>query len=322
MKRFRILFSVVLLITAGWSGIWLFVAGQIETQRHLLANPADPTAPTVTCGVFSVSGFPFQFAARCSDMVAIDGDVTLTLGQVEFIVLAYRPTHAIAFFQGPLQYSNAFFGTRQEVRWSKLEASVRLNGWQMVRTSLQGENIGYFDTLIGEQLLTRAKKFDLHLLDIPERYDADRSSGSLAAFSSAETLDAPPYTIEGGRFTFEAELSQVPDDIRQWTNPNLARLWQSAGGQLKLNRLEADDEMSAINLSGEISLDPAGNPNGSIIVNSTGVVDRLGTLVAPEMQPLFFGKQKPDGTYQQNLTLRAGALYTGIIPILQLPPLF
>lgn len=322
MKRIIALLSIIIILAIGWTGVWLFAASQITAQTALLATPANDTTPTITCDEFSVTGFPFRFDATCKNAVIDGNDATISFAQLKATILVYRPTHILAFLEGPLRYSDAFFGTEQELRWTKLEASLRLDGWRLARTSIHGENLEYFDVLLGETLMAKTPLIEMHLLDVPEKHNTDTSLATLAAFARATDTSIPGYNITSGRLTLEAEISQLPDDIRSWANPALLRRWQAAGGQVALTRLEADDDTTSMNISGDVSLSDNGEIQGDMMFASSGLAERFGTLIPPTMRRVIFGNPQDDGSFQQVLTIRGGVVFVGVAPLVTLMPLF
>ncbi|WDR01460.1 DUF2125 domain-containing protein [Devosia algicola] len=103
----------------------------------------------------------------------------------------------------------------------------------------------------------------------------------------------------------------------------LLRQIQQAGGTLKLVDITASDtESSKLNASGELSLDPQGLLNGNLDVTSTGVVKRIGPMLEEPFRTLTFGNASPDGSYTQKLSARSGGIFSGLVPISSVPPLF
>lgn len=322
MKRFVILAGVIVLAIVAWSGAWLYFSRQISNEIAAMANPVDPSLPALQCDKFSVGGFPFQFAGRCVGVTLQSGDKTVTLEQIEAIALVYRPTHIVAFMEGPLKYSDAFFGTEQEARWSKLKASLRLDKGQLIRASLTGTDMQYFDLLIGETLIAGTENIEAHILDVPEKANPEQFRATLALFLSTNGTEAPGLSLAGGRATLEAEISQLPQDVGLWAHPEIARLWQVGGGELTLSRFEGDTADTNFLVSGSVNLDGNGQVNGKFAIETTGLVEQFSYLLTPELRPLILGAPREDGSYAQNITARQGTIYSGLVPIGQLPPLF
>lgn len=321
MKRIILLLALIVILVAGWSGAWLYAAGQISKQIALMATPA-PGSPTVTCGNLSVTGFPFRFDVTCAQADISDGDIRIEVPEIKATALVYRPTHIIAFAEGPLRYTDAFFGTDQRIRWDNAKGSLRMNGWLLERLSLHMENLEYIDALLGETLIASAPVLEMHLLNMPERHDADTRLASFAGFARTEGATMPGYQIADGRVTFEAEISNLPDDIRLWSDPALPRLWQQADGRLTLLRLATDDSETSLLLEGELGLSPIGEVEGNMTLTSNGLAERFGDLIPTELRGLVFGTPQADGGMKQIMTITRGAVIAGFAPLGVIPPLF
>ena len=44
-------------------------------------------------------------------------------------------------------------------------------------------------------------------------------------------------------------------------------------------------------------------------------------MLPPEWQAIILGAKRPDGSYSQTLTIRAGVVFSGLVPIMMIPPL-
>lgn len=237
-------------------------------------------------------------------------------------VLAYKPTHFLAFAKGPAKISDAFYGTEQEYRWDNLEASVRTNGWQLSRLSVQGENLSLHDTLLADTILAKTNHIEAHLLNIPEKHKADDQLADLALYAKSNTIDLPILGIADGQLSVEAEIINVPDDIRQFAAPNALRTWQQAGGALRFHDLGAKDATANVDMEGELMLNASGEVIGCLEGTSNQVAERFADFFQPQYQSLIFGVRQPDGTYEQIISLVRGTIFAGITPVGTLPPLF
>ncbi|HTN60391.1 MAG TPA: DUF2125 domain-containing protein, partial [Devosia sp.] len=114
----------------------------------------------------------------------------------------------------------------------------------------------------------------------------------------------------------------VPDDIRQFGEPDALINWRAAGGQLKLVSVHATDAGSDLKASGNLALNPQGLLDGQIDIASTKVVDRIGPYLVEPYRTLILGNPAPDGTHANVLTFRGGNIFSGLLPIGSVPPLF
>lgn len=321
-KRIIILGSVVLAVIVLWSAAWLVLAGVVRQNVDALALADGVTTPNVTCATLNVGGFPFRFDVDCSSARIVSGDLVVDVPGIRASVLVYAPTHVQASALGPLQLTDNFTGTRNGVAWSKLEASVRLSNWRIGRASVVGADMVWSDTLFGDVVIAQSPQVELHVGDIPEQHDAERRLAALALYARAQAVAWPGLTLTDSNTEVQLELSGLPDDVRNWGDPLLLQGMQQAGGTLKVVSIHGTDAASTLDAQGEIRLDPQGQLDGEIAITSTGVADRIGPLLQEPWRTLVLGTAKPDGSHANQLNFRAGAVFSGLVPVAAVPPLF
>ncbi|HTM77424.1 MAG TPA: DUF2125 domain-containing protein [Devosia sp.] len=322
MKRIIVLLVVIVAVVLLWSGAWLFLSGEVRKNILLLADTDGITTPRLTCESLNISGFPFRFDADCANAQLVSGDVAVTIPGIRASVLVYRPTHVLASALGPVDIADAFTGSKSRVSFATLQASARTDGWRIARISLNGTEVNWSDTLLGDNLIAKSALIDLQLGDIPEQHDPTRGLATLAGYFQARNLVAPGFTISDGNAEIEIEVNGVPDDIRQFGEPDALINWRAAGGQLKLVSVHATDAGSDLKASGNLALNPQGLLDGQIDIASTKVVDRIGPYLVEPYRTLILGNPAPDGTHANVLTFRGGNIFSGLLPIGSVPPLF
>lgn len=322
MKRFVILIVVVLVVVALWTGGWFFLSGEVRRNVEALALADGVTTPRLTCGGLNVTGFPFRFDVDCADARVVDGDAVIDVSGLRASVLVYRPTHILASARGPMTFTDAFTGSKSRLDWSGLEASLRLDGWRLARLSVSAHDLAWTDTLMSESLIAEAPLAELHLLDIPEQHDAERGLAALAVYGTVKGLNYPNLTIGAGDAEIELEATALPDDVRRLGEPDMLRRWQADGGNLRLVSIHGTDGDSDLTAEGNLALDASGQANGQVNIASTGVAERIGPLLAEPYRTLVLGNPAADGSYSNVLNFRAGGIYSGLIPIAAIPPLF
>jgi len=321
-KRIIILGSVVLAVVVAWSLAWLVLAGLVKQQIAAQAQADGITSPQITCQTLDVGGFPFRFDADCTQASIVSGDMVFDLPGLRASVRVYAPTHMLASALGPLQVSDTFTGTRNSVSWSTLEASVRLSDWRIARASVSARDVVWSDTLFGQNQIAATPLVELHLFDIPEQHDAQRQTAALAGYMLANDLAYPALTLSDTNAEVQLELSGLPDDVRNWGDPNLLPSLQAADGQLKIIAVRGTDAGSTLDAEGALALDAQGQIDGQITIASTGVAERIGPLLEEPWRTLVLGAPAPDGSYANQINFRSGGIYSGLIPIAALPPLY
>lgn len=321
-KRIIILGSVVLAVLVLWSAAWFVASGLVKQAIAAQAQADGITAPQLTCGTLSVGGFPFRFDADCAQARIVSGDTVVDLPGISASIRVYAPTHLLASAQGPLQLTDTFTGTRNAIAWSTLEASVRLDNWRIARASVSGKDVVWSDTLMGESLIAQAPLAEIHLFDIPEQHDAERHLAALSGYMLANDVAYPGMTLSDTNAEIQLELTGLPDDIRNWSDPNLLPNLAAAGGTLKIVAIRGTDAASTLDANGALTLNQAGQVDGQITIASSGVAERIGPLLAEPWRTLVLGTPGPDGAHSNQLNFRAGGIYSGLVPIATIPPLY
>ena len=321
-KRIIILGAIVLVLVLGWSGAWYFFAGQLRQQVEALAMADGETAPQLTCQNLVVGGFPFRFDVQWLGVAVVSADTLVELPELRASAMAYRPNHILATAIGPAGISDAFTGLRQSVSWTEIDASFRLENWRIARVSIVGDDLFWNDTLFGDTLLASAPHMELHLLDMPEIHEAEAGRAGLALFALAREVNAPSIELAAANAELEAEISGLPDDIRNWGLVPFLPDWQQAGGALRLVGLRANDASSDFEASGDLALDAQGYVTGAISVDSLGLAERIGPLIEQPWRTMILGMPGEDGRYRNQLTFAGGGVSAGLVPISAIPSLF
>ncbi len=321
-KRIIILGSVVVAVIVLWSAAWLVLAGVVKQNVDALALTDGVTEPNLTCGTLDVGGFPFRFDVDCETARIVSGDIVVDVPGIRASIRVYAPFHVLASAKGPLQLSDNFTGTRNGVAWSSLEASVRLDNWRIARASLSGKDLVWSDTLFGDAVIAQSPLTEIHLFDIPEQYDAERHVAALALYARADNLAWLGLTLTDTNAEAQLELSGLPDDVRNWGDPMLLPSMQQAGGALRIVAIHATDAASVLDAEGQLGLDEQGMVDGQIAITSTGVAERIGPLLQEPWRTLVLGTPGADGAHVNQINFRAGGIFSGLVPIASLPPLF
>ncbi|KKB78323.1 hypothetical protein VW35_11860 [Devosia soli] len=321
-KRIIILAAFILVVIAAASGAWYYFAGQVRQQIELLAFADGETSPQLSCASLGVTGFPFAFDVDCTDAVIVSGDVMMEVPGIRASAMVYDLTHFLASAKGPAEVSDAFTGQRSELSWTGLEGSLRLVGNRIARLSLVGDELAWTDRLVGETLLAKSSHAELHLLDMPEAFDATNNRAGLALFMTADALELPPLALTDTHVEIEAEATGLPGDLSTLGATPILPAWQQAGGALKIVAIRMNDASGDLTASGDLALDAQGLLNGSIAIDSLGVAERIGPMIEEPWRTLVLGVPGADGRHTNQLNFRSGALSSGLIPITTIPPLF
>lgn len=335
MRKILALGLAVLVVLALWTGGWFWAASEIRRQLTVLAAADGETAPRLACSRLDITGFPFRFDVDCEAVALTFGDHDITLAGLRASVLAYNPTHLIFSARPPYAMANAFTGSQSRFDFADLEGSARLTardplaglsggGWRIARISLVANEVVWNDTVIEDLLQAKAKRAELHLLDMPERHDAAARKAGLALYASLEGVDIPGFAVTQANSTLEAELTGLPDDLAVLAAPDALKLWQQSGGALKLVRFAADQPQPAdrFEVTGQATLTPAGLVNARIDYTTKGVFERFSNLLPMPTLAIFRGTPQDDGSFRGELDMRDSRLAVLGTPLLELLPLW
>jgi len=322
MKKIVALGVVLFILAAVYTGAWFWAAGQASAYVKALETADATSMPRVVCQSFGIGGFPFGFDATCTNATIESGDLMFTVSGIKASAEVYRPTHVLLFAQSPVGIDDAFTGSRSRIDFGSAQASVRLDGWRLGRASLVVSDPVWNDAVLEDRLIAKANKLEAHLVDVPARHDADTGLATLEQYMLVDGLDAPGFEIGGGKSTFEAEISNVPDDLRTYTDADLLKRWQAAGGKYSIKDFKGDDATSSFDAAGTFGLDAGGRLQGQLKLHSRGVIERLGAMLPEQYRGWLVGTPAEDGSYRQVLNIAAGVVFSGLVPAAIIPPVW
>lgn len=332
MGKFIIFIIAVLLVVGLWIGGWFYGAGEIRGSIVALADADGETEPKVTCGDLNVSGFPFRFDVECRDATVVSADTTVTLAGLRTSVLVYNPTFARFSALSPLTMADAFSGGQSRVAFASAEGSARLHtddlmqglsgaGWRIGRISLIADDVAWVDTVVGETQLLTSAHVEAHVVDMPEQHDAEAGTAALRVNAVLADVTAPVWQIAQGEGLLEAEVLNLPDDLRVLASADALQSWRQDGGQLKLVTLKGTAGEEFVETVGTLALDSGARLDGQIALKHRGLVERFGNLIPEDWKGIVLGGQEADGSYSQTITIKAGIVFSGLLPVSVIPPL-
>lgn len=322
MKKIIALGVILFVLVAGYTGAWFWAAGQATAFVKTLETADGVSTPRVVCQQFGIGGWPFGFDVTCTNATIESGDVMVTVSGLKASAEVYRPTHVLVFAKSPVTVEDSFTGSRSRIDFASAEASARLEGWRIARVSVVVNEPVWNDTVLDDRLVASASKIEAHLVDVPAKHDAGAGLATLANYVVVEGLDAPGFEIGNGRATFEAEITNLPDDVRTFGSGDLLQRWQAAGGKFNIVGFKGDDATSSFDASGTLGLTTGGRVEGQVKLHSRGVVERLGPMIPEQFKSWIVGTPAEDGSFSQILNIAAGVVFSGLMPAGMIPPLF
>lgn len=321
MKRFVIAIIAVIAVSILWTIGWFYFAQGVRAEIEILAQGDGVTQPRLVCGDLAMGGFPFTFSPRCTNAELQIGDIAMTVPALSGTALFYRPGHIQVFATGPARIEDAFSGSVQEIGWSNLHASVRLDSGRLARFSAIADDLTHAEALFGHTIVGTATRAELHLIETTPG-DAQPGTGAIYDFYALlDGAEAPAFAVREGRITLDGQVTGVPEP-QAFGDPWLFAYWQALEGELTLRALEARTPDFSLAATGNAYVDETGRLSGALDVTSNGLIGPLSALADPAMVEIFLGSPDAEGVSRQNIAINSGTIYIGIIPVLALPPLF
>ncbi|MBU1174766.1 MAG: DUF2125 domain-containing protein [Alphaproteobacteria bacterium] len=315
MNRFAVLLAVVFTVVALWCGGWFFGAWWIRDQIGRQAFGA----PAIGCAELAIAGLPFRFDITCTGTRLGGGDVTMDIAELRASVLVYNPTFTEIFAKGPAVLSDAFSGASYRLDWESLKASVRLDWTALERASLVADGLVLSDSVLDVTEMARARHLELHALGAAGALGMDKRN--LRVFARIENAELglfdDPVEVKAS-----ALVNEWPADIRQWTGPGSLQAWAVDGGSLEIEEAALATGKLSAGLSGTLAPDGGGLVNGKLVLTSRGVGPLLRDFLAAPLAGALLGPEDETGTARQTLVFSHSVLRAGIVPLIELPPLF
>lgn len=324
MAKFKIMLTAILLVCAAVTGGWFFVAQQIDQQVQTVLN--DPAAG-LTCENKSISGFPFRFDVRCLDAKINSGDISISIPKIEATALFYRPTHILAFLEGPIHYQNAFTGAQKQLRFEKAEASARADfSLKLKRISAQLIKPVWSDQLIGTQDIGQADRAELHLLA------NDEAKTGFFAYAKFDNIQNQQLGVETLNTLLEAEITTLDQNLTRWTFPDTLRKFAADKGQIIIEKYQTEGRILPLGQSqaedisltaeGEFTLTEQGLLQGILRTSSRNIVSQIDLSALGPLAGAIVGTPDQEGIHHIPIMANAGVISAGVAPIYVVPALF
>ncbi len=323
----RALIAVVLAAALGWSAYWFIGARALDREVDAWLAERRAEGWVAEASGTSVRGFPNRFDLTLDDLHLADPETGLAWAApfFQFLSLSYRPSHVIAVW--PHEQSVSTPLEKIEVRSEDLRGSLRLADL----SSLALENA----TFVSEEVA----------LSSDAGWTAQVGTGRLAVRLAPATTSTYEVGVEALGFRPADELrravdvsGRLPTEIETlrldalvafaapWdrTAVEVARPQPTA---IDLRELRATWGNLDLRAAGKLDVGPDGTPVGEIAVKavnwrelleiaiaSGAVPDSLASALERGLAALAGASGSPE-TLDATLSLRAGRIYFGFIPL-------
>ncbi len=331
-KARRALIGVVMvavLLAAGLSGAWFYLAGRLDGELTRAIEQARGRGTEIICQNREVFGFPFRIGFHCDSVSVVRSGprpFEATGGAVRTAAQIYRPNRIVAELDAPLRFASPETPPL-DIRWNLAQASVTFWTEGLDRFSLVTEEprVGIAEAGgASARSLVEAARSEAH---------ARRRDGDLDIFT----------LMEGGKLTFAGAPDLPPLEASTDLTIAGAGDWLSgaargltgrelfAGRQVSLRSLLLEMDTANAELSGDFSYDDEGRVTGTFpqAIADPNKIAELVTAVAPNLRDIAsaiasalpMAGRRSDGRTVIELKARNGVLAVGIFPIGKLPSL-
>jgi hypothetical protein len=267
-------FALVLVLAAGWTGVWFYAAARAETEVTAWRERERQAGRQQQCASQSIAGYPFRIEVRCNGAAfELKGSPTLLL-KLPFVLAAvqvYDPSLLISEFSGPLEISEPGRAPGAIVTWSLGQASVRGLPKVFERGSLVLEApLARDPSLAGDSTLFKAQRLELHGRQAEGSTPRDPIIETVLRLNGAVADRLHPLAAK----PIDAEIATVlrgVNDISPKPWPQRFKEWQARDGQIEIIKARIQQEDVIVVGAGALKLTQRGGLDGNIQLTVVGI---------------------------------------------------
>ena len=318
---------VVIVLAAGLTGVWYYLAGQLDARVVQTIEAEKQRGMDIGCPNHTVFGYPFRLGLRC-DALTIDAPqdgFRASAGQLRSAAQIYRPNRVVAELDGPL-IVDAQAVAPLDIRWKLLQASGTFWTQGLDHFALVADQpvVALAQPAGDRQPVATAIRIETHA----RRRDGDLDVAWLSRGSKIVAPGAP--NLPPADSSADVTVAGAADWLKGRTQGQSPRE-ALAGRTVTMRSVQIDMGEAGAELSGTVAFDAAGTATGELelAVTDPKQVAKLVGEAAPQIKSVadtvaqavnFVGRQQ-GGRTVISLNLTRGALSAGIIPLGRIPPL-
>lgn len=335
MRRIAGLVATIILIIAGVSGAWYWVAGMIGERLDGFREALAREGRVLNCDGQDVRGYPFRVGVFCERVAFADpvNAITASGGQLRTAAQLYRPGHVVAELDGPLDLGMPGLAPLT-LEWSNLQSSsmVNLGGPEQLSLVVRELAVSANDAGLRDRLATIGE-FEAHARENPEQ----EKDGMLDV-----ALSASEWRIDLGggeqsrsmRVRFDAGFAEMARMMRSGIDPYQAFLVQGGSGELRTLRIELENG-AHVELRGPLQVDDRGLVSGELTIDArdpAALADFAAEIFPPAaamledpvqiMESLSANGGSIPEIKGLRITVDRGLVLAGFFPLGEIPPLF
>ncbi|MCY6383632.1 DUF2125 domain-containing protein [Hoeflea prorocentri] len=149
-RRYLWLVILIVVAIAGYTGVWFYLAGQLESRSQFLLSDLRSQNVEADCRDLDVRGYPFRLGLHCTSVVAEDQKTATTVSTGGFRSAAqiYKPNHIVSELDGPVSIK-ASAGLLADMNWDILRSSTVFSLDGLDRASLESKELQAKVTVAG-----------------------------------------------------------------------------------------------------------------------------------------------------------------------------
>lgn len=342
--RIKFLIGSVLVLIGAYSFFWYSLAQKAEQTTLDWIEHSESRLGGIKSfvGDVEVSGFPYRIVVEASSFNAEipagrigQKAVSINVPEVSVVFQPWEPNHAIVM----TDYFDAVVGSLQNpdltVNFDGVRSSVIFDPSTMSLNNLSAvfNKIDWYPNLDQQEVnVSHLENAEFHLrrtVGEPEEqmsYDLPINRAIYFKASNARIRELATTILGEKADEIKVEALLHANEQPGYTKKDLAK-WRDEGGTMSIRTFEYGSSDSAINLSGDVTLDENFKPLGAFDANVTGIADMFSKLAENEELPeitraLLRGQaqnQSLPGEVPLSISMQNGQLYVGPIMLMELP---
>ena len=324
MKKGIILLAITAILMAGWSGVWHFVTGKVETTLADTKTKLTQRGREVECSNQEINGYPFRISINCDAVKYKDTITGISFegGKLKTAAQAYQPNKAIAELSSPASLTLAN-GNKVDATWELMRSSIKMGLSGPQNISVQGTKITLSPTQFSAQpVQIDDMQFHGRLMD--------ENNINLAVTLDNTTAQGNPWPGFDLRST--VLLNDAYKDILD--RQSILRIARDKGLEGEIQRFQyAPIDGGALEFSGPAKINPQGLLSGQLQVTLRDLpklVTALGKSFPKEKQKFddastainLLAQKSGNNEISFPVSIRDGRASIGLIPLGKIEPLF
>ncbi len=325
-RRFIWLAVFMVAVIVAYSGVWFYLARQLESRSEFLISDLANRNVHADCEAMEVRGFPFRLGVFCNSVSAEDrlNRTSLSTGSFRSAAQIYRPNHIVSELDSPAEISVAG-GSIVQFDWQSLRSSTIFDLSGLTRASLQSAmlNATVTPAAVSDAVELTTESTELHIRQNNADLDAALRLTGIEISTRSGSFSMPVFDANAD-LTLADRAWMLSEQQNPGQNP-----WHDLSASLNAFKADLGDG-AHLSLEGPFSIDGSGYLTGKFNLEISGREawqDFLVKTFPGEAQNIrnAAGLITSLGQSQDSLSLplniERGRIMIGFVTLGQLPPI-